>query len=174
MQILIQAVIGLLLLFIAYVDFKERAVPVYALISLFVASVIYGINEAGWRITVLYVLINGGLIVLLVLLLAGYYAIREKAGSKFINQKLGLGDMFFWLGITPLFSTINFILFFVCSLVIILLITIFQLAWKKNLNSIPLAGHQAVILLWITLLNGLFFKYNFYIDLPLFNFMRLN
>jgi hypothetical protein len=73
--------------------------------------------------------------------------------KKFINpftNYFGLGDFLFFLSVTPLFLTYNFILFFILTFVFsIILQILFQKRMKEK--TIPLAGFSALLLMLLVL-----------------------
>jgi len=94
------------------------------------------------------ILINIGFIVLQLLILTIYFSIKSKKWINITNQLLGLGDILFLLSIAFYLSVLNFLFFYIVSLVVVLLLWI---AWqaisaKKN-KFIPLAGFQSLILI---------------------------
>ncbi|MGN7787298.1 prepilin peptidase [Niabella sp. 22666] len=159
----------IILLAIAYTDFKERAVPVYLFIGLLVICFITTVLQTDMATAFLQLAINTGLIMLLLVALLIYYRLRQSSLKEVINQKLGIGDMAFWIAIAPLFSVVNFMLFFISSLLVVLLIMIVRIALKKRVALIPLAGYQAAVLVVIIIINRLFFNHPFSIDLLSFN-----
>ncbi len=77
-----------------------------------------------------------------------YMSLKNK---KFLNpfkNYFGLGDLLFYLAISPLFFLYNYILFFVLSMLFAIVI---QKIFKKNINqnSVPLAGLSALLLILI-------------------------
>jgi hypothetical protein len=97
--------------------------------------------------------INIGFILLQLLLVSAYFSIRTKKLANVANGLLGLGDILFLLSITIYFSVLNFLAFYIFSLVITLLFwTIWQSSSPKANKTIPLAGIQSF--LFILVLTG--------------------
>ncbi|MFT4095466.1 MAG: hypothetical protein QM640_17700 [Niabella sp.] len=156
----------ILLLSITWMDFKHRYVYLLIFAGLFIAIFSYSIMQNNWQTIMVQFTINSITVLLVVLVLMLYYRIKEKTAGSFFNQKLGTGDMVFWLCIAPLFSTVNFLLFFISSLLVILCISFCSLLLGKNKDrAIPLAGYQAILLLIVLLINQLFYRYNFSADI---------
>lgn len=153
------------MLAIAYSDFKERAVPVYLLIALLIICIVNTSLQTDITTAFRQMAINAGLILLLLGTLLTYYRFKQGSFKGVINHKLGVGDIAFWVAIAPLFSLLNFMLFFIGSLCIVLLILLIRIAGKKAVNSIPLAGYQALILAGVIIVNLFFFNHPFSIDL---------
>ncbi len=150
---------------IVYTDFKDRTVPVYLLLALWLACLANTAVEVDITTALWQLFTNAALLVLLLGSLLIYYRLKQGSFKGVVNQKLGLGDIVFWLAITPLFSLVNFILFFTGSLLAVLLIMIVGITSGKRITLVPLAGYQAGMLVVIIMVNMLFFDHPFSIDL---------
>lgn len=150
---------------IAYTDCKDRSVPVYLLLGLLVICLVNTALQVDITTAFLQLAVNTALIVLLLISLLLYYRLRQGSFKGVVNQKLGAGDIVFWIAITPLFSLFNFMLFFISSLVIVLIVMMVRLARKQPVALIPLAGYQALVLAAIIIINALFFNHPFCINL---------
>lgn len=153
-----------ILLSIAYMDFTSRSVQLFLLIGLFVLNMLYVSVYNGIGTALQQFFINSTFTAMVTVVLFVYYRMKERPGTGFINTKLGAGDVVFWLCITPLFSLMNFILFFIVSLVLVLVIVFVQLSISKKAGLVPLAGWQALILLLLMAANTFITKFNFSID----------
>lgn len=165
MELTIQLIFCTILLAVVYMDFKERVVPLYLLFVLFIISLVYTCYQADVATAFLQLALNTGLIVMLLVSLLFYYRLRQGSFKGVVNHKLGVGDMVFWVTIAPLFSLLNFILYFISSLLAVLILVVIRLIFNTKVDLIPLAGYQALFLLFITIGNALFFNHNFSIDL---------
>ena len=90
--------------------------------------------------------------------------VKFKKRINIFNSVFGLGDLLFLLMITPIFSPLNFILFFIASLIFTLLI--FAILKGFNLlkaKKIPLAGLQSLFL-FLLILSQIFIKFSLYND----------
>lgn len=87
--------------------------------------------------------LNIGFLLLQIGLLYIYFRIR-KSNTSLINEKMGWGDIFFLLACCFFFSPLFYILFYISSLFFSLIAFI---VFRKKLQSIPLAGLQAIFLL---------------------------
>jgi uncharacterized membrane protein len=89
-----------------------------------------------------------------VLLLWVYFAIKNKRPIDITKEYLGLGDLLFLLAIAFYLSPLNYVLFYIGSLVIVLVYALFLQMWLKKSNlQIPLAGLQAFMFAVILLLS---------------------
>ncbi|MCF6133366.1 hypothetical protein [Flavobacterium wongokense] len=139
-------VLGLLLCLIVvlFQDLKFRRIHIILPALIFVFSVVLFNRNPGINYTI-YVA-NMIFFLLIITILTLYMSLKNK---KFLNpfaNYFGLGDLLFFIGITPLFLTYNFILFFILSMIFSIGL---QLAFQKKMKekTIPLAGFSALLLL---------------------------
>ncbi|OXE95176.1 hypothetical protein B0A63_25375 [Flavobacterium johnsoniae UW101] len=83
-------------------------------------------------------------------------SIKNKQFLNPFEHYFGLGDLLFYLAVTPLFILPNFILFFILSMLFALLL---QFAFKKYIheNTVPLAGFSSLFLFIILVKDYLHF-----------------
>ncbi|MBF4485853.1 prepilin peptidase [Flavobacterium sp. CSZ] len=101
------------------------------------------------------VLFNTGFFLITLGILTIYMSLKSK---KFLNpfqHYFGLGDLLYYLAITPLFLLKNYILFFILSLVFAIVL---QFSLKKFIReeTVPLAGFSALFLFIIILKDSFF------------------
>jgi inner membrane protein involved in colicin E2 resistance len=76
-----------------------------------------------------------------------YFSIKNRKFVNITKELIGAGDLLFFVCLSALFSPINFILFFISSLLIITLVSgLIILIIKNKKLQIPLAGLQAIFL----------------------------
>lgn len=148
--------LGLLivLLIVFFQDLKYRRIHVVLPIAMFVLS-IYTIQLR--PLLVKNIVLNSAFFMLILSILVVYMSLKNK---KFLNpftHYFGIGDLLFYLAVTPLFMLPNFILFFILSMFFALTL---QLAFKKVIkeNTVPLAGFAALFL-FIVLIKDCFSFY---------------
>lgn len=94
------------------------------------------------------VLVNTGFLLLQLFIISVYFSIKNKRLVNITGSLLGWGDILFLLSIAFFLSILNFLFFYIGSLILILL---GWLAWqrfsKEKNEQIPLAGLQAIMLL---------------------------
>ena len=139
-------VVGLVLslLMVLLQDLKYRNIHVVFPILIFVFSGLL-FHKKAWLSPVIY-LTNAAFFTVILIVLIVYMSIKDK---KFVNpftHYFGLGDLLFYLSITPLFATYHYVLFFILSM---LFAIILHLSFKKIIkgDAIPLAGFAALLLL---------------------------
>lgn len=146
MQI-VQGLILLVLLFIFFQDIICRSVywfsfPVLAVLLTWLHWQADRNFAAIWTPS----LINIGFLIFQLLLVTIYFSIKHKKLVYITNELLGLGDVLFLLCISFYLSVLNFIIFYIISIVIVLLTWIvWQSLSPRKSKQIPLAGLQALV-----------------------------
>lgn len=132
----------LFLSIVIFQDFKERKVYWWAFPGLLISAYF------SFNIVSTDALLSNFLFVATQLLgITIYIRFREKRWVWMGDKYLGLGDILFFLIPLILFAPINFVLFFMISLFIgILVYTFIKVSLNKNI-TIPLAGLQALMLI---------------------------
>ena len=164
----IAAVVCLLL--ITYEDFTSRSVRWVYFPLLAVSGVLAALAEPGaggmgsgarqpLGLLLVFAGWNIGFLALQFVLLVVYFRvrggspIRRGAGlGAIMDNKIGWGDVFFLFAACFFFSPVNFIAYYIISLVISLGIAGVRIAQNGSVNwPVPLAGLQAIFLLLILL-----------------------
>lgn len=137
--------LGLVFLLIIYQDFKERAISAWTIPLLFLLSLYLAWTDDIWEAW--FLLYNLSFIGIQLLGVSLYFSIKHRQWINVTKDYLGLGDVLFFLAITPLFAPLQFCSFFIGSLLFILVgAGIYHLSINK-LKTIPLAG--AMSLCWL-------------------------
>jgi hypothetical protein len=143
----------LVLIFVFLQDLKHRHIHVFLPVLLFVFSffifqknIFLGYEIIGFNI--LFVLLT-------LVLLVTYMSAKNKAYLNPFENYFGLGDLLFYIAITPLFVTFNYILFFILSMLFSLVL---QLVFSKlmTVKTVPLAGFCALFLILIVVKDVFF------------------
>jgi hypothetical protein len=108
--------------------------------------------------------INTLLLIFQFLLLTVYFSLRTRSLTNIINKFIGTGDLFFFVFLSTAFSPFNFILFFILSLLLILIV--YAIALKGNLKQykIPLLGDMSIIYLVLLAIEYLHSGFNRFDD----------
>lgn len=141
----------LILISIVYTDLRSRFVYSSQLVGLFLGSLFIGQQEVGWSITIMT---SGTNIIFSCLIVLFTFIIMKikKNETSFIDGNLGLGDILFFISISPLFLLKSFSLFLIVGFTLSIFIAIlFRTALGKY---IPLAGFLALFLLSILGIEG--------------------
>lgn len=129
----------LLLLVIVYQDFKYQAVSWYIFPALFVCFFAKSQLQLSFKSTLILTITNLIIVVVIYCSLLVYVGIKQKKINLRLDGFLGLGDILFFVAISPAFASLNFIFFLVIGLLLSLIYTpIHLLVFKQKI--IPLAG----------------------------------
>lgn len=140
MVFLVVLIIGLLLVF--WQDLRLRHIHVVLPILIFLSS--YFIIKTDLKIIGINILF----LIMTLSVLTLYMSLKNKQFLNPFIHYFGLGDLLFYLAITPLFFLYNYILFFVISMLFAIIV---QKLFRKFIkhDSVPLAGLSALLLIFI-------------------------
>jgi uncharacterized paraquat-inducible protein A len=160
-------VISLILLgILTYQDFKNREVSVILMLMLFVLFCI-GAFKAGDSLRSITVpfFVNATFIAVQLLGVATYFSIKHKKIMPLFDTYIGLGDVVFFCVCCMAFSTANFILFYLASLLIALASTLIYKKLKQiETIDIPLVGYMSIALLCCIVYKMINRSFGFYDD----------
>ena len=158
MLILIKILLIIALIAICYQDFKERQVYLGLLIITGVFMGFLHFKNSDPTVYFWNVIMNITVILIIYTVLFFYSLWKLK---KSISQTFGLGDLLFFIVLAIGFSTAAFLVLFTLSLIFSLVFYIFI---KSNLKikTVPLAGLQAVFIVFIYAINWVFQLTNLY------------
>lgn len=143
------------LLLLVYQDFKLRQIS--ALLPAVIFLVLAKLNVLSPKLFRQVLMVNVALLCLIVTLLTIYLSLKTRSFINPFKSYLGLGDFLFYISLCPLFTSINYLSFFVFSLLFsLLLYKWFRSVFKKD--GVPLAGLTALFLLLILVLDNWLFK----------------
>lgn len=162
---------ALLLLVIAYQDFKYRAVWWFLFPALAVAFLFPGL-PAHFPLPIEEIAFNLGFIFSQLILLWFYVSIKQRSFVNIVNTHIGMGDILFLVAICFAFSIVNLLFFYITGLLLVLSSVIMvKFITGKEVKHVPLAGGLAVVLAgWLIAKNILFL--DFFKDPLLNNFLR--
>jgi hypothetical protein len=152
MENIIHYLILVPLLIILYQDFKQRSISWWTIPLLLIIGGIqsYFIND--WQQGLRFFLVNGLFIGFQYLVLTIYFSIKERKLVQIIDRWIGLGDWLFFIGLATLFSPVHYIMFFIFSILLILVVfLILKNTILKQVKTIPLAGAMSLVytLTWL-------------------------
>ena len=141
----------LILLLIAYQDFKERAVYVWIFPVLSGLFLTKNFIEIPYSTYLFNTGINLGFCLIQYFVLTLYFSIKNKQLINIADQLIGWGDIVFALVLCVAFPPLTFFCYYLLSLIIAALIGLY---FKSQNKTIPLAGIQAIVLIiWIIIIN---------------------
>jgi len=132
-------------------DWKSRSIHIGILVSLAViTSTIFYQMSVDWKIVGLNLafitVVMGGLVL--------YIAFKEGRFINIFKAHFGIGDVVFFIAVSPLFSNENFILFFISGM-ILSACTHLIVSKSKGESTIPLAGYLSIYLVGLIIVNQL-------------------
>lgn len=141
------ALLVVLLWWIAWEDIRYRAVSIWTFPVLFAALLASRAYATSWSVTLTSALVN---LIIISVQLAGiwlYLMVKHRTLVNPMQGFIGWGDVLFWLAVLPAFSPINFLLFYIISLSVALLIhgTLRKVHLYGDATRVPLAGLQALV-----------------------------
>lgn len=152
------------LLAIAYQDFNSRSVYWWWFIVLFLGAITITTSKHPDGFNWTNILVNACLVILVSATAALYYFIRY-TGRAFgkLKNSIGLGDFAMLPTLIVIFSPVNFLLFFIATILVGIIGSVITIAFKKKNTSIPLSGYWAVSLL-VCMIGLSFNSINLYND----------
>lgn len=174
MLLLLQIVSVLLLLILTYQDFKDRAISWIILPVLFICFILTSLETLPLSALGLFFGINSGFIFLQVCSVALYFLIKRRTIKNIIDKEIGLGDILFFIVLTVAFSPVNFIAFYVVTLILTLaaylLIKFFNASTKRE---IPLAGIMSLAMAFLIITSFFSDSFNLYSDRAILSLITL-
>lgn len=143
----------LVLLIIVYQDLKQRTIHVALPVITFILALV--INYFTFELSSTDALLNLAFIAFNIIVLIIYFSIKSKKIVNPIDTAIGLGDIVFFIAITPLFTLRPFVLFFIFGLVFSLLMHLIGNI-VREIKTIPLAGYFAMFLVGYVVLRDIF------------------
>lgn len=141
---IIKGILTVLLLFLFYQDLRYRAIYWICFPFLLVLVVLLSLEHSDLSALLFNGGINTAFFILQLLILSMYFSIKRGKLINITKQYLGWGDVLFLIAITFCFSPLNYILFYISSLIIIMIIALMGSSKAKEFK-VPLAGLQAII-----------------------------
>ncbi|MCJ0743680.1 hypothetical protein [Pedobacter montanisoli] len=153
----------------AWQDFKYRAIYVWLFI---VSAVLLGVlkyNAAGLANLLSDLKSNMLFLLAQALLISLYFAWKEKRWVNLLKGYFGEGDLLFLVCMAFYFSFMNYVLFYLIS---ILLVLTGSILYKKHEMKIPLAGGQALCMVLVMLTDYYFAGIDLTHDLWLYTYLN--
>ncbi|MFN0293019.1 hypothetical protein [Pedobacter helvus] len=142
----------LLLVMMAWQDWKYRAISLWLFVLVGAGLVFLKYEAQGLSVLWEDLKINLVFLVLQFVLLFGYFAIRQRRFVNLFAGYFGEGDLFFLVLLATYLSFANFLVFYVGSLVLVVVLGFYM---RKQNPKIPLAGAQALLLALAMGIDGL-------------------
>ncbi|RWU09967.1 hypothetical protein [Pedobacter chitinilyticus] len=159
----------LLLLAMAWQDFKYRAISIWLFIAVAAGLVYLKYQAAGRQALWTDLLTNLCFLTLQMGVLFGYFALKHRKWVNLFKGYLGEGDLLFLVLLATYLSFFNFVAFHVSSLFLVLLLGIYL---RHKNPKIPLAGAQAFCLAVLMLADYFIYKIDLTQDFWLLSFFN--
>ena len=160
MEILLIFSILVVLVLIFWQDLKERAVSWYFFPMLFVLVFFYRIPSIGLERIIEITGINTLFLFIQLVMVSLYFSLKNREWVNITKEHLGIGDVLFLFVITPLLTPVLYVLFYLSSLFLIVVVAMFMKVIKKYQKTIPLAGLQALLLGGLLLMDLYVIKFD--------------
>lgn len=154
-----------LLVSIAYEDFKHRAIHWFLPPALF--ALLFAVNSYEISCVNLFkaTATNAAFVLLQISLAIIYFSVKERRFVNIFALYFGIGDLLFLLAICAGFSPINYIAFYISSLLLTVIASIISgIQARGPKHQIPLAGIQAILFLAVFLLAIFYPSFNLQSD----------
>lgn len=135
--------IMIILMLMAYQDFKSRSITVLLFVALAGLLLATALRHHSWMDIIEAISINLIFIFLHIIAVLLYLFLKHKTFVNPFRDYLGIGDLLFWVAVSPAFSPFNYILTFLISVLFALCVSVL-LRYRHRQTTIPLAGLQAV------------------------------
>lgn len=139
---------------ISWQDFQSRSLSAW-LLPVIGVTLLIGVSAG---ITAAAVFQNSGINLLILVLYFGVISLwtsfRNRTWVNIVNTHVGLGDILLLVAVLPVFSPLNFCLFFTCGSIFALVGASFSMLINpKTDKRIPLAGYLSVLLISFCILR---------------------
>lgn len=141
------------LILVFFQDFKNRTIHVGLPIAVFLLSVFINYISSDLKLDV--IAYNIAFISINIIGLVLYFSFKNKKFINPIDRFIGLGDIVFFLAITPLFNLKVFMIFFIFGLLFSLLIHMVFVFFKQK-KTIPLAGYFSLFFIINVIMKDIF------------------
>lgn len=151
MWVKVSIVFCLLVLF--YQDMRYRLVYAMLFPVLMVLYLFYAYQHNFWTDVLSRIALNFSFLFIQFLLLILYFSLKSRKWVCLTQDYLGWGDILFLASLAFYLSPLNYLLFYVLSLFLILVYSLILSGGRATNARIPLAGLQALLFLLVLLLE---------------------
>jgi uncharacterized membrane protein YoaK (UPF0700 family) len=119
-------------------DFRRREVSVVWLVVMVVSAIGVAVVQNGWREAIINSGLNLSLIAYMGIGVTVWAWVRSRRLTNPVNRYIGLGDVLFFVALTPLFPVKTFAWLLVACMV-------FSLAWWRSARRVPLVATSSIV-----------------------------
>ena len=162
MKYFLYTLLIIILLIILVIDFKYRKIHSISLFFLVTILTISSYFESSALVIIKNTESNFVFLLTLYLFLCLYFSLRERKLNFNLSDKIGVGDILFFICLIPYFNLLWFILIFNLGCIVSLVIFLFLSSYQKSRN-IPLAGLFSLFLVIVFILNTTLYRIDLHI-----------
>lgn len=145
----------MVLVSIAYSDFKTRTISVWQLLAAAIVFVAWGLQKFPYLVFMENAAFNFLFLSAQMFLLWAWLALKERRLTGFFGKYIGAGDLWFMHLLIVLMPLKQFVWFYTGSIVMVLVFALVaKLARPDSFQTIPLAGGLAICLIVYFLMEG--------------------
>lgn len=128
-------------------DIKHRRIHLYWLILFFIIALAVSIIENKLYVIGINILLNIGLIVYWTIAWIIYILIRYRVWTNPLSRHIGIGDILFFVAVTPLFALKEYLYFMIMAMTFSLVWWCVTLLFKQKNKTIPLVATSGMVLI---------------------------
>lgn len=157
---------------VVFEDFRSKSLPLWLLVLIIIGVLYYTISAIGFNMFIINFGLNMLLLLLQLVAVFFYFSLKHKKFVNVIDTYIGLGDILFFISCAVVFAPINFLIFQITSLLIAAaFFGLYFLILKPSIRFIPLAGVQALLLIFIIIAKQFGLPFNFFDDSTIIQFL---
>lgn len=166
MDTILVIILVLVLAVVVFQDFKSKAISWFLIPLLIIGFAVKAVLKIDTEELIIYFGINFLTVLINLIGVTLMVSIKEKKITNILKTHLGLGDVLFFLVLTLAFSPINFVVFYLGSMLLTTLIYAGIIHFNKNKKTlIPLAGAMSLLLIVTLLIEQITTSFQFFQDI---------
>jgi len=171
---LLLGAIFMVLVLMAYQDFKYRGIYWWLFPLLCFGLLRYSSITTGWQLVYSAATLNAVFLLVQVVLISLYISVKRGRFTNIFKGFFGLGDLLFLCCTACCFSVMNYVLFYIISLFLTIAFTLgLKFLSVQMKEKIPLAGYQAILLMALMVADRVQDSWHLFSDEMLLNFTVL-
>jgi hypothetical protein len=153
-----------ILLLMTVQDLRSRSITLLLFFILGSLTIFSALSQQSVEKVLVTFVINSLFLLMHIMAIFIYLFVKHKRFVNPFRDHLGIGDLLFWVVISPAFSPLNFVLGFLSSLLFAIVVSLFLRNSRTEDKTVPLAGLQALFYAGFLMINFLYLKMDCYDD----------
>jgi hypothetical protein len=153
-----------ILLLMAVQDLRSRSIMLLLFFILSSLTIFSAVSHHSAEKVLITFFINSVFLSMHIMAIFIYLFVKHKRLVNPFREHLGIGDLLFWVAISPAFSPLNFVLGFLSSVLFAIAVSLFLRYGRTADKTVPLAGLQALFYAGFLMFNFLYLKMDCYDD----------